>query len=184
MRFKYYLRGLGLGIIFSVIILSINSKNNRQDLSDTQIMEKASELGMVMSPEDKETDEEKENNKNNTQETTENQGLQEESSQISETSDDSSLPSEIPDSSETANNTPANDVISTDTPAEPISITVEIGENCRSIAHKIQSAGLISDAEDFRIYMGKKGIANYIKTGTHEIPVGASYDEIANILTN
>ena len=47
MRLKYYLRGLGLGIIFAVIIMMIGFHDNKQSMSDTEIIEKAKTLGMV-----------------------------------------------------------------------------------------------------------------------------------------
>ena len=47
MRLRYYLRGLGLGILFAVIIIAICGKGTEGSLSDSQIMQRASELGMV-----------------------------------------------------------------------------------------------------------------------------------------
>lgn len=50
MRFKYYLRGIGLGIIFAVLIMIIAIHNHKDSfLSDKEIIAKAKELGMVMS---------------------------------------------------------------------------------------------------------------------------------------
>lgn len=49
MKIKYYLRGLGIGIILTTIILSIGSK--KEALSDTEIISQARELGMVMKEE-------------------------------------------------------------------------------------------------------------------------------------
>ena len=43
--------------------------------------------------------------------------------------------------------------------------------------------GIIDDAEKFRAYMGQKGVDHFIADGSHEIPYGASYDDIINILT-
>ena len=45
MRFKYYLRGIGLGILFAVLIMIISIHNHKYDiLSDDEIIEKAKEL--------------------------------------------------------------------------------------------------------------------------------------------
>ena len=51
MKLKYYLRGLGIGMIVTALILGI-SFSNRQDqtsqiMTDDQIRERAAELGMV-----------------------------------------------------------------------------------------------------------------------------------------
>ena len=38
MKFKYYLRGLGIGILISTIILSISFAMKKNDLSDDEII--------------------------------------------------------------------------------------------------------------------------------------------------
>ena len=47
MRLKYYLRGLGLGIIFAVSIMMVGYRNHGSSMSDSEIIEKAKALGMV-----------------------------------------------------------------------------------------------------------------------------------------
>ena len=47
MKFKYYLRGLGIGILISTIILSISFAMKKNDLSDDEIIARAKELGMI-----------------------------------------------------------------------------------------------------------------------------------------
>ncbi len=47
MRLKSYLKGLGLGIFITALILSLGSKKNGNDLSDDEIRERAAKLGMV-----------------------------------------------------------------------------------------------------------------------------------------
>ncbi|MGN1179848.1 MAG: hypothetical protein ACI4SD_01450, partial [Suilimivivens sp.] len=47
MKLKYYLRGLGTGIIVTAVILGITLGNKKETLSDREIMERAAELGMV-----------------------------------------------------------------------------------------------------------------------------------------
>ncbi len=52
MKLKYYLRGLGIGIICTAIIMGIAlSGNKKETMTDTEIIERARLLGMVM-PED------------------------------------------------------------------------------------------------------------------------------------
>lgn len=51
MKLKYYLRGLGLGIILTSLILVI-SRNINGGMSDKEIIKRAEALGMVMSTED------------------------------------------------------------------------------------------------------------------------------------
>ena len=52
MRLKYYLRGLGVGIICTAILMGIAlSGNKKEKLTDTEIIERAKLLGMVMAEE-------------------------------------------------------------------------------------------------------------------------------------
>ena len=48
MKLKYYLRGLGIGIIVTTLILMIAGTGQKEELTDAQIIERAKELGMVM----------------------------------------------------------------------------------------------------------------------------------------
>ena len=47
MKLKFYLRGLGIGVVVSVIILAFTMKGNTKELSDEEIRQRALELGMV-----------------------------------------------------------------------------------------------------------------------------------------
>lgn len=50
MKLKYYLRGIGIGIIFSIIVFSVALTSNKTyDISDEEVMKRARELGMVYS---------------------------------------------------------------------------------------------------------------------------------------
>ena len=60
MRFKYYLRGCGLGILFTVILLTVAfHTRGEKEISNEEIIRRAEALGMVI-PEEPE-DEEHEN---------------------------------------------------------------------------------------------------------------------------
>lgn len=47
MNLKYYLRGLGIGILVTAIIMLVISYQNKQTLTDNEIKQRAKELGMV-----------------------------------------------------------------------------------------------------------------------------------------
>lgn len=48
MKLKYYLRGLGLGVIFTTVILAISFGIHGKDISDEEIVSRAEKLGMEM----------------------------------------------------------------------------------------------------------------------------------------
>ena len=52
MRFKYYLRGAGIGVILTTLIFTIAFAVYKPTLSDDEIMKKAEALGMEMPADD------------------------------------------------------------------------------------------------------------------------------------
>lgn len=65
-------------------------------------------------------------------------------------------------------------------------VTVEVvgGDVSRVVSGKVQEAGLVEDAEDFNSFMGANGYANNLQPGTYKIKKGATYKQIAEILTS
>lgn len=190
MRLKYYLRGLGLGIIFAVIIMMIGFHGNKQSMSDTEIIEKAKTLGMVEAKNISGTVADE----YNSEKTDSSAANSDDSSQKAETEQDS----QMQDRQTAQEDTQQEDTQQEDTqPAadakqetvEPqdavttYTISVTSQDTCRTIAEKLKALNLVDDAEQFRIYMGQKGADHFIADGEHVIPQGASYDDIITILT-
>lgn len=199
MRLKYYLRGLGLGIIFAVFIMMVGYHNHGSSMSDSEIIEKAKALGMVETEDssgmksDKKTDnktDEKSDKKTDTSEpdTTIADTSAAEDTQTGTDNTDADNIAGTADADTTApSDVTATDSVASDA-AQPqqnttFTVTVGSGDTCRMIAERLQAAGIIDDAEKFRAYMGQKGVDQFIADGSHEIPYGASYDDIINILT-
>lgn len=199
MRLKYYLRGLGLGIIFAVFIMMVGYHNHGSSMSDSEIIEKAKALGMVETEEssgmksDKKTDnktDEKSDKKTDTSEP-DTTIADTSAAEDTQTGTDNTDADNIAGTAD-ADTTAPSDVAATDSAASDaaqpqqnttFTVTVGSGDTCRMIAERLQAAGIIDDAEKFRAYMGQKGVDQFIADGSHEIPYGASYDDIINILT-
>ncbi len=47
MNLKYYLRGLGIGIIVTAVVMGAASSGKKETISDAEVMARAAELGMV-----------------------------------------------------------------------------------------------------------------------------------------
>ena len=199
MRLKYYLRGLGLGIIFAVFIMMVGYHNHGSSMSDSEITEKAKALGMVETEDssgmksDKKTDnktDEKSDKKTDTSEP-DTTIADTSAAEDTQTGTDNTDADNIAGTAD-ADTTAPSDVTATDSAASDaaqpqqnttFTVTVGSGDTCRMIAERLQAAGIIDDAEKFRAYMGQKGVDQFIADGSHEIPYGASYDDIINILT-
>lgn len=190
MRLKYYLRGLGLGIIFAVIIMMIGFHGNKQSMSDTEIIEKAKTLGMVEAKNISGTVADEYNSEKTDSSATNSDA----SSQKAETEQDSQMQNsqtaqedtQQEDTQQEAAQPAADAKQETVEPQDAVTtytISVTSQDTCRTIAEKLKALNLVDDAEQFRIYMGQKGADHFIADGEHVIPQGASYDDIITILT-
>lgn len=181
MRFKYYIRGFGLGMILTTIVLMV-AFHIHGGMTEEQIKKEAQKLGMVDASE-KDVNEEK-----TSQNESLNSGKQEESEQLSQNNpDDEPLDTNHPEESQqpssekdTSNPSP----ITPEPPSEPVYvvIVIENGDSCKVLAQKLYEKNLISDIDDFRAFMQKKDYDNNLHTGTYRIPEGATYEDIAKIL--
>jgi hypothetical protein len=189
-RLKYYLRGLGLGIIFAVIIMMIGFHGNKQSMSDTEIIEKAKTLGMVEAKNISGTVADEYNSEKTDSSATNSDA----SSQKAETEQDSQMQdsqtaqedTQQEDTQQEAAQPAADAKQETVEPQDAVTtytISVTSQDTCRTIAEKLKALNLVDDAEQFRIYMGQKGADHFIADGEHVIPQGASYDDIITILT-
>lgn len=194
MRLKYYLRGLGLGIIFAVFIMMVGYRNHGSSMSDSEIIEKAKALGMVETEDSSGMKNDKKTNNKTDKKSDKKTDTSEPDTTIADTSaaEDTQTGTDNTDADNIAgtadaDTTAPSDVAASDA-AQPqqnttFTVTVGSGDTCRMIAERLQAAGIIDDAEKFRTYMGQKGVDQFIADGSHEIPYGASYDDIINILT-
>ena len=193
MKFKYYLRGCGLGILVASIVLMVSFHSQNKTMDDTAVMERASELGMIMPeteivsteadsqlPESgtQSTDTDFSSNKNQKQNTKDSQNNTDGSSQKEEK--DTQMASD--DKTGSGNNKDTESKKKEDKKEESEEITVEIkkGEVCRQLAEELEQIGLVADAETFRKYMQQLGYDDRIKVGTYTLKRGMTEKEIAD----
>ena len=193
MKFKYYLRGCGLGILVASIVLMVSFHSQNKTMDDTAVMERASELGMIMPeteivsteadsqlPESgtQSTDTDFSSNKNQKQNTKDSQNKNDGSSQKDQK--DTQITSD--DKTASGNNKDAESKKKEDKTEESEEITVEIkkGEVCRQLAEELEQIGMVEDAETFRKYMQQLGYDDRIKVGTYTLKRGMTEKEIAD----
>lgn len=173
MKLKYYLRGLGIGILVTAVIMGVTQGSRKETLSDREIRERAAALGMV------------------------EPGNSLADLEAAETPAATEIPEAIetpaatktPEAAETPAATEAPEVTArpTQKPAEEeegSSYTFEIqaGDSSYQVAYRLQQAGLVADARDFDNYLCSKGYDRKLKTGSYEIPETATEEEISEIL--
>ena len=203
MKLKYYLRGLGIGILVTAVIMGVTQGSRKETLSDREIRERAAALGMV-EPGNSLADLEAAETPAATEipEAAETPAATEipeaaETPAATETPEAAETPAatETPEAAETpaateapaATETPEVTARPTQKPAEEeegSSYTFEIqaGDSSYQVAYRLQQAGLVADARDFDNYLCSKGYDRKLKTGSYEIPETATEEEISEIL--
>ena len=191
MKLKYYLRGLGIGILVTAVIMGVTQGSRKETLSDREIRERAAALGMV-EPGNSLADLE-------AAETPVATEIPEaiETPAATKTPEAAETPAatETPEAAETpaateapaATETPEVTARPTQRPAEEeegSSYTFEIqaGDSSYQVAYRLQQAGLVADARDFDNYLCSKEYDRKLKTGSYEIPETATEEEISEIL--
>ena len=160
MKLKYYLRGLGIGILVTVLLLTITS-GRRGTMTDEEIKERARELGM-----------------------TEGGVLADIANQ---TPNAAGTPETTPETEETptATPTPTPTPSPTKTPAagDTVTIVISSGQSSGAVSKTLEEAELVEDAKEYDKYLCANGYDKKIRAGSYEIPKGASDEEIALIIT-
>lgn len=173
MKLKYYLRGLGIGILITTIIFMIGFHVNEDKIfSDEAVIARAKKLGMVEENGTKTLDELEAEQKKQQEQREEEQKKEEQNQEDAKEDNTEAKQKEDPAA--------GGDQAAT---VRQIQIDVLPGEYSRTICQKLFDAGLVADQEDFSKYITESDYDSLIQPGTFTIPEGSSYEEIAKILT-
>lgn len=211
MKLKYFLRGFGLGILFTTIMLAISFYLKASDgsvMTDAQIIEQAKKLGMVekesITEENSSSGEEQnipETSEQESEDLTESSSLEEESTKETETSSQVLQTESVSQEMTTEETTTEETItevstaapeetttqiqeIESDSGTEKVMITIKSGMSSEDIAIILQEKGVITDASEFNRYLVLNKYANKMQVGTYEIPFGVDYKKLAEILCN
>lgn len=187
MKLKYYLRGLGIGILVTALIMGFTTKDNRP-LTDAEIRAAAAELGMVESdslrladlPQDQTAEPAKEPEP--TPEATPEPEAKPESD-MEPAKEPETTPEAMPEPAKEPEEVSESVTDTTQESGTDISVTVSAGSGSRTVCNRLEEAGVIADAAEFDKYLCDQGYSKRICVGTFEIPAGASWEEIAKIIT-
>ena len=210
MKIRYYLRGLGLGILVTAIFFLVGDSSGKT-MSDEQIKARAKELGMIEStvlaeiPKEEiaESAEEEssiesvmENETEAVEASAEETETEEESSEeetteeiSSEAEEESVEESKTEDKNTEETSAPeesstVEEQTSTTANTESVSIVVHSGEGSDDVSRRLADMGLVADAHEYDRYLMTNGYDKKIRTGEHIIPAGATWEEMAKILCN
>ena len=192
MKLKYYLRGLGIGIVVTAVIM-MAALGNKQPMTDEEVIARAKELGMIensvltdIADKDKETVSKPQQDEN---QDTEQDAQQDENSDIQQDTQQDENPDENEDE-EIMVEEPSEPEADVTEPVEPepsgegtMTITVVGGDSSWTVSKRMEEAGLIESAKDFDNHLCSYGYDKRISVGTYEIRANATYEEMAKIIT-
>lgn len=201
MKLKYYLRGLGIGIAVTALVLAL-AGGGKTSLTDEEIIARAKELGMVesvtlsqlssekvsetvseeVSEEISETvsEEVKPDTSESVSEVTGEEEVSENTSEVVSEENNSEE-----DTSEVASETTSEETSqngSSEVIDEYVIIEVGGGDGSDAVSRKLEAAGLVEDAQMYDDFLCANGYDKILQTGVHEIPRTADWDTIAEIL--
>ena len=227
MKLRYYLRGLGIGIVVTAIIMSFTRQPEK--LTDAQIKMRALELGMIeesvladLQKDEETTYEESVVEEAETPEVTESEEVVEEEAVTEETmteesnsekvdgediveeeisveevaAEDTIVETDVTDEI-VAEETDVESVIIDETVTETLGaenivgdeviesyiiISVASGNGSEVVSRKLYEAGLVNSAVEYNQFLVRNGYDRKLRVGNHEIPAGATEEEMAKIL--
>ena len=189
MKLKYYLRGLGIGMAVTALILGISFSGRQgqeaQTLTDEQIRERASELGMVDSSELTLAALQNSAQPQTTMEpevTEESETMTEpEATAEPETATEPKATAE-PEMTTKPEATKEPELITAPEQSQT-TITIKKGSDSGSVSRVLYEAGLVENVKAFDNYLCNNGYSRSINPGIYEIAPGTSEEEIAKIIT-
>ncbi len=194
MKVKYYLRGLGTGILVTTLILFVaysyrdtKANNSERDTTGNQVVQNDSQTtGERQSSSSKdESTSESASDKDNTSDTeTTTLTTQTTTPAPTETTPIETTP--IPTETTTEKLTePATEEMTTpisNGTVTTVTFTVRRGASSLEVANQLQALGVIENASDFDRFLVNNGYSRRVKIGEHTVTIGMSYEEIAKII--
>ena len=204
MKLKYYLRGIGIGMLVTALILSISYLNHNK-MSDEEVKKRAKELGMVESTSLIEASAVLSSDSGEVAVTTKAPTPEPEKTETptptpEPTEEPTPEPTESPTPEPTKEPTPEPtpeaaaetpegpedpDSIGKETASQGSSSTVTVrinsGDSSVTVARAVEEAGLVASAADFDSFLCANGYDKRLHVGTYEIPYDLTYAEMAKI---
>lgn len=179
MKLAYFLRGLGIGIIFCAIVFSF-SKGTTSTMTDEEIISRAKELGMV---EDTMSDQEVDAllSKKDTEATTEDSKKSAKDKKTTEAATTEQITTEAAESEAAATTEEKKDAT---TQAATVSFTVTKGMYSEKASETLAYLGVVKDAKAFNTYLINNDFADHLRAGTYTLTPGEDYYSIAKKITS
>ena len=206
MKLKYYLRGLGIGIAVTALLMGYSNKNRAAEpkaevateetagdlLADRngeatteEVFEQSTVENVTVETDSAETSEEETSQEETASElesSTQEAETITETESVTETETESVQAEETTDKNQqTQSGTEAD--AGNARPQTTIEINIVRGDDSGTVARKLQNAGMVESATEYDAYLMQHGYDKKIRVGKVEIPVDATCQEIAEYIS-
>lgn len=206
MKLKYYLRGLGIGIAVTALLMGYSNKNRAAEpkaevateetagdlLADRngeatteEVIEQSTVENVTVETDSAETSEEETSQEETASElesSTQEAETITETESVTETETESVQTEETTDKKEQTQSS-----MEADAGNALLQTTIEInivrGDDSGTVARKLQNAGMVESATEYDAYLMQHGYDKKIRVGKVEIPVDATWQEIAEYIS-
>ncbi len=204
MKLKYFIRGLGTGIIFGAVILLVAyMTGGAYKISDEEIIKRAEKLGMVQddnsiiassgsasgTSDKTSTEKTPATEKRTTEELSTSELTTEAPTTEAPTTEQTTTEApttEKPTTEAPTTEAPTTERVTTENPGDgdyvKATITVQAGMGSYEVALLLQNAGIIESASDFDVYLNRNGYSTQIRIKSQEFNSNMTYEEIAKLL--
>lgn len=180
MNVKWFLRGLGVGIVLTALLLCITYRNTK---GDTNIIQQAKNLGMIF-PEEETTDASEAAEELAQQEQVQPESVSGAAVSGSVVAGQGENESEADKKARKKLEQSKDDITSASNyQGGKKTFVVRSGLLSSSVAREMEAAGIIDSADAFDEFIEKNGYGRKVRSGTYKIPDGADYETIAKIIT-
>ena len=205
MKLKYYLRGLGIGIAVTALLMGYSNKNRAAEpkaevateetagdlLADRngeatteEVIEQSTVENVTVETDSAETSEEtsQEETASELESSTQEAETITEIESVTETETESVQAEETTDKKEQTQSSTEADAGNA-LPQTTIEINIVRGDDSGTVARKLQNAGMVESATEYDAYLMQHGYDKKIRVGKVEIPVDATWQEIAEYIS-
>lgn len=206
MKLKYYLRGLGIGIVVTALLMGYSNKNRAAEpkaevateetagdlLADRngeatteEVIEQSTVENVTVETDSAETSEEETSQQETASElesSTQEAETITETESVTETETESVQAEETTDKKEQTQSSTEADAGNA-LPQTTIEINIVRGDDSGTVARKLQNAGMVESATEYDAYLMQHGYDKKIRVGKVEIPVDATWQEIAEYIS-
>ena len=206
MKLKYYLRGLGIGIVVTALLMGYSNKNRAAEpkaevateetagdlLADRngeatteEVIEQSTVENVTVETDSAETSEEETSQEETASElesSTQEAETITETESVTETETESVQAEETTDKKEQTQSSTEADAGNA-LPQTTIEINIVRGDDSGTVARKLQNAGIVESATEYDAYLMQHGYDKKIRVGKVEIPVDATWQEIAEYIS-